>query len=67
MLELLRQRLRSKTYIAATIMAILTIIEANYGVLATLLPPKWAAYTPLVFPIVMMLCREVTRTALSDK
>ena len=67
MLEIFRQRFASKTYCAALIGAILTIVEANYGVLAMLLPPRLMPYSPLIFPIVMIFCREITTSALSEK
>ena len=67
MIELLRQRWASKTYCAALIGAILTIVEANYGVLAMLLPPRLMPYSPLIFPLAMMVLREFTTSALSDK
>lgn len=66
-MEIILQRLRSKTYWAALILSVLTIVEANAGVVATLVPPTWQPYTPLVFPLVMLAMREVTKTALDEK
>lgn len=67
MLELLRQRWESRTYRAAMILAALTIVEANYGILTPLLPALLQPYAVLLWPIAMMFCREITTTALSDK
>jgi hypothetical protein len=61
------KRLKSRTYWAAMFSGALTIIEANYQVIAQLVPPKYQPYTPLIFPIVMMVMREVTKTAIEDK
>jgi len=65
--DLLIQRLKSKTYWAALIMSALTIIEANTGLLAGLLPASLRPYSSLIFPMVMMVMREFTTTALADK
>lgn len=61
------ERLHSKTYWAALIGAILTIVEAQYGLLTTLLPPAVMPYAPLIFPVVMAVLREFTTMALEDK
>lgn len=61
------QRLKSKTYWAAMIMAALSIVEAQSGVLARLLPAELVPFWPLIFPMVMMILREMTKTALSEK
>lgn len=66
-MEALKKRLKSKTYWAGISMAILTIVEANQQIIASLLPPKYHPYTPLIFPIVMLALREVTTSALADK
>lgn len=61
------QRLKSKTYWAAMIMAALSIVEAQSGVLSQLLPAELVPFWPLIFPMVMMILREMTKTALSEK
>lgn len=66
-MNLIWQRLQSKTYIAALILSVLTILEANFQVLALLVPPKYQPYTPLIFPLAMMVCREFTKEALGEK
>lgn len=66
-MELLHQRLRSKTYWLAFVASLLTIAEANTGVLAFMLPLSWGPYLPLIFPVVFLIAREFTTTALADK
>ena len=65
--QLFWERVHSKTYWAALIGAILTIVEAQYGLLAPLLPPAVMPYAPLIFPIAMAVLREFTTMALQDK
>lgn len=61
------QRLKSRTYWAALFLAALTIIEAHVDIVALIIPASWLPYWPLVFPLVMMIMREVTTAALADK
>lgn len=61
------QRLKSKTYWAAVIAALLTIAEANSGLLSSLLPAGYSHYAVMLWPILMLTLREVTTTALADK
>ena len=63
----LKRRFRSKTYWMALILAALTIIEAQYAIVAMLVPAALKAYMPLIFPLAMMFMREVTKEALADK
>ena len=65
--QLFLERVRSKTYWAALIGAILTIVEAQYDFLTTLLPPAVMPYAPLIFPIAMAILREFTTMALENK
>jgi hypothetical protein len=66
-LTLLKQRLTSKTYWAGIILALLTVVEVKSGIAASYLPPEYQPYLIAVWPIIMLLMREVTVTALSDK
>jgi hypothetical protein len=66
-ITLLKQRLTSKTYWAGIILALLTVVEVKVGIVATYIPPQYQPYLIAVWPVVMMLMREVTTTALSDK
>jgi uncharacterized membrane protein len=66
-MELLIQRLKSKTYWAALVGALLTVIEANSGFLSQYVPPEYRAYLVMLWPVVMLVLREITKTALADK
>ena len=48
-------------------MAVISIIELNSKLLTQYLPPEYADYVLLVWPIAMLTLREVTTGALSDK
>jgi uncharacterized membrane protein len=67
MLELIKQRLKSKTYWTAIIGALLTILEANSGYISGLLPPDTGKYLVLFWVPAMLTLREITTAALSDK
>lgn len=66
-MEAIAQRLKSNTYRVALIGGVLTIIEANAGLITALVPVAVRPYMPLIFPLAMMVMREVTTTALADK
>lgn len=66
-MELLIQRLKSKTYWVAMVGALLTIIEANSGFFGQFIPAPYRAYIVLLWPVFMVLLREVTFTALAEK
>lgn len=61
------QRLRSKTYWVAVTGSLLTLVEMNGGYLSELLPPEYAKYSLMLWPILMLTLREVTTSALADK
>lgn len=61
------KRLKSKTYRVALISSVLTIIEAKEQIIAGLVPEEYRPFMPLVFPLLMMLMREMTTTSLDDK
>jgi hypothetical protein len=67
MIENIRRRLSSKTYIAALVMTILTVLDANTALISSSLPAEYRAYLPLMWAPVMMTLREITNSALSDK
>lgn len=67
MLDKIAQRLRSKTYWAAIVMAALSIVEANAKVLTAQVPTEYRAWLLMAWPLVMITLREVTTGALSDK
>ena len=66
-MDALKQRLKSKTYWAAIIMAILGVLEQQYTLISQFVPSKWLPLLPIAFPLVMMALREITTTALSEK
>lgn len=67
MFELLRQRLTSKTYLTAIVMALLSALEVNMQLVTPLLPVEFRTYLVLVWFPVMLTLREFTTVALSDK
>ena len=67
MLEILAQRLKSKTYWAAILGTLITVVDANLGVVSSMLPGSLAVYTPLLWPMVMVALREVTTTSIAKK
>lgn len=67
MLELLKQRLRSKTYWAAMLGAGLVILDAQSGFISGFLPAQYRSYVVMAWPLVMISLRELTTTALADK
>lgn len=67
LLELIRQRLSSKTYKVGLILTILTALELNYSVILTLVPPQYKVYFISIWPIALFTCREITNSALADK
>lgn len=66
-MNLIIARLKSKTYWVAIIGALLTVIEANSGIISSLLPAEYAKYTIMLWPVLMITLREVTTTALASK
>jgi uncharacterized membrane protein len=67
MLELLRQRLTSKTYWVAIIGSLLTIMELNSGFIGQFIPAEYRSWVIMLWPVIMLTLREVTTTALSAK
>ena len=66
-MELIIQRLKSKTYHVAIAGALLTILETNSGLISQFLPVEYRNYVMLAWPVLMITLREVTTGALSDK
>lgn len=59
--------LKSKTFWVAIVGALLTIAEVNSGMFASLMPPAYQPYLLAFWPLVMIVMRTVTTTALSEK
>jgi uncharacterized membrane protein len=66
-MNLILQRLKSKTYWVALVGALLTVIEANSGFIGQYIPMPYRTYIIMLWPVVMLVLREVTTTALADK
>ncbi len=67
MIELLKQRLQSKTYITALVLALITALEMNLQFVQQFIPVQFQQYLVFVWPVAMLTLREVTTVALSDK
>jgi len=67
MLDLITQRLKSKTYWVAIVGALLSTLEANSGFFSQYIPMPERTYIVLLWPVLMLALREVTTTALADK
>jgi uncharacterized membrane protein len=61
------QRLKSKTYWVAIVGALLTVIEANSGFIGQFVPAPYRAYIIMLWPVLMLVLRELTSTALANK
>lgn len=61
------KRLKSKTYWAAVIGALLLVVEHNSGIFSTFLPESIRNMAVLMWPVLMVMLREVTTTALAEK
>ena len=61
------QRLKSKTYWVALVGALLTVIEANSGFFGQFVPAPYRAYIIMLWPVLMLVLREMTTSALADK
>jgi len=61
------QRLKSKTYWVAIAGALLTVIEANSGFIGQFVPAPYRAYIIMLWPVLMLVLRELTTTALANK
>jgi uncharacterized membrane protein len=61
------QRFKSKTYWVAIVGALLTAVEVNSGFLGSFIPMPYRNYVILLWPVLMVILREVTTSALSDK
>ena len=66
-MNLILQRLKSKTYWVALVGALLTAVELNSNFLGSFIPLPYRNYMILLWPVLMLTLREVTTTALADK
>lgn len=61
------KRLKSKTYWAAIIGAVLVVLEQNSGVFSMYLPESMRTMAVLLWPVLMVALREVTTESVSKK
>lgn len=66
-MDAILQRLKSKTYWAAIIGALITGLDAQSGFFSQYFPVQYRPFVPMLWPILMLAMREVTTTALADK
>ena len=66
-MQALIQRLKSRTYWVALVGALLTVIEANSGFFGQYIPMPYRTYIVMLWPVLMLVLREVTTTALAEK
>lgn len=66
-MDLIIQRLKSKTYWVAILGALLTIADAQAGFLSGFAPVEVRPYLVMLWPVMMLTLREVTAGALSQK
>lgn len=61
------QRLKSKTYWLAVVGAILTAIELQGGFFSQYVSEAYRPFMVMFWPVLMLIAREATTTALSEK
>jgi hypothetical protein len=66
-MNIIIQRLKSKTFWAAMAGILLTIFEVNSGFFASMLPEAYRPALVMFWPVVMLFMREFTNSALADK
>jgi len=67
MIDLIKQRLKSKTYLTAITLALISGLEMNYQFVSMYLPAEYRQLLLFVWPLSMLLLREVTTKALAEK
>lgn len=68
MFDVIKKRLKSKTYWAAIIGTLLMILDQQgAGIVSQYLPESLKAYAVMFWPVVMVGLREITTDALADK
>ena len=61
----IKDRLTSKTYLAALSLGIVTAVDLNSGVISQFVPQEYRPLLLMFWPVVMMTLREVTSTPLT--
>jgi uncharacterized membrane protein len=66
-MKAIAKRLKSKTYWAAILGALLVVLEQNSGVISGYLPDEYRNLAVLLWPVLMVALREVTTKPMADK
>ena len=66
-MNLILQRFKSKTYWVALVGVLLTAVELNSGFLSQFMPAEYRSYIIMLWPVIMLVLREFTTSALADK
>ena len=61
------QRLKSKTYWTAIIGALLIVVEQSSGLFSAYLPEEMRTIAVLLWPVLMITLREITKTSIEEK
>ena len=61
------QRLKSKTYAAATLGTLITFADLNFDLLSLFVPEGYKPLLIVLWPVLMLVMREATTEALSSK
>lgn len=67
MLNLILQNLNSRTVRVALLLALISGIEAQAQFFSQFVPAMYRPYLIMVWPVAMVLMRNITTTALADK
>lgn len=67
MIEKIRQRLNSKTYLTALALALITALEAQLQFFSGFVPPEFRPWLVMVWPAAMLTLRELTKEPLDSK
>ena len=66
-MRIIKQRLKSKTYWLAIVGAVLTVVEVQGGFFSQYVADVYRPFLVMFWPVFMMIAREATTNALSDK
>ena len=61
------QRLKSKTYWTAIVGALVVVVEQSSGVISAYLPEPLRWIAVLLWPVLMITLREITKTSIDEK
>lgn len=61
------KRLKSKTYWTAIFGTVLVVLDQNAQIISSYLPANMQGLTVLMWPVLMVALREITKTPVSEK